>query len=79
MLPNRKLKRSREYPPDRLIRTIPIASPDESKIATEESGGILMESVIFVIPNAAIKVKAYAVHVGYRLRNKPIDKPPKAT
>ena len=33
MLPNRKLKRSKEYPPDRLIRTIPRASPDESKIA----------------------------------------------
>jgi hypothetical protein len=79
MLPNRKLKRSNENPPDRLIRTIPTASPDESKIAIDESGGILMESVIFVIPNAAIKVKAYAVHIGYRLRNSPIDNPPKAT
>jgi hypothetical protein len=79
MLPNRKLKRSKENPPDRLIRTIPTAKPDESKIATEESGGILTESVIFVIPNAAIRVKAYAVQIGYKLRNSPIDNPPKAT
>ena len=79
MLPNRKLNRSRENPPDRLIRTIPTASPDESKIATDESGGILIESVIFVIPSAAIIVKAYAVHIGYKLRNSPIDNPPKAT
>ena len=58
---------------------MPTARPDDSKIATEESGGILIESVIFVIPNAAITVNAYAVQIGYKLRNSPIDNPPNAT
>ena len=37
ILPKRKLKISTVNPPDRLIRTTPIARPDESKIATVAS------------------------------------------
>jgi hypothetical protein len=54
-------------------------NPDESRIATAESGGIIIESLSFAIPNPASAVKIYAVHIGYKLRNRPNDNPPNAT
>lgn len=79
MLPNKKLKRSNENPPDRLTKMTPMANPEESRMATAESGGIVIESLNLVMPNPASTVKINAVHIGYRLRKRPSDNPPNAT
>ena len=79
MLPKRKLNKSSVNPPERLISTMPIASPEDNKTATAESAGILANSRNFVIPRAANTETIKAVHNGYTFVNSPIAIPPKAT
>jgi hypothetical protein len=43
MLPNRKLNRSTENPPDMLNRSMPKARPEDNIMATAESAGIFVE------------------------------------
>jgi hypothetical protein len=64
MLPKRKLNKSTENPPDKLTKTMPSASPDDSKIATAESGGIFVDCLNLVMPKAAKIETINAVYKG---------------
>src|SRR5919197_3379796 len=79
MLPNKKLYKSSENPPDNPINTIPVASPADNNTATAESPGIFVDSLNLVIPRDARIETANAVHIGYTFVNKPIAIPPNAT
>ena len=79
MLPNKKLYKSSEKPPDNPISTTPTASPADNNTATAESPGIFVDSLNFVIPREAIIETAKAVHIGYMFVNKPTAIPPNAT
>lgn len=78
MLPNKKLYKSSENPPDNPINTTPVASPADNNTATAESPGIFVESLNLVIPREARIETANAVHIGYTFVNKPIAIPPNA-
>lgn len=79
MLPNKKLYKSSENPPDSPISTTPTASPADNNTATAESPGIFVDSFNLVIPREARIETANAVHIGYTFVNKPIAIPPNAT
>jgi hypothetical protein len=79
MLPNKKLYKSRVNPPAKPIKTTPTASPDVNNTAIAESGGIFVDSLNLVIPIAPKMETINAVHIGYKLINKPIAIPPNAT
>ena len=64
ILPNKNEKISIENPPDKLIRTIPIAIHDESKIAIIASPEISNFCRIFVNANALRIETTYAAHNG---------------
>jgi hypothetical protein len=63
ILPKRKLNKSRLNPLDKLIKTTPNASPEDSKTAMAESGGIFAESFNLVMPNAAKTETINAIHI----------------
>ena len=79
MLPNKKLYKSSENPPDNPINTTPVASPADNNTATAESPGIFVDSLNLVIPREARIETANAVHIGYMFVNKPTAIPPNAT
>ena len=64
ILPNRKLNKSMEKSFDKLTKTTPRARPDDSNTATAESGGIFVDCLNLVIPNAARIETIKAVHIG---------------
>ena len=78
MLPNKKLYKSSEKPPDNPISTTPNASPADNNTATAESPGIFVDSLNLVIPREARIETANAVHIGYIFVNKPTAIPPNA-
>src|SRR5262249_31502799 len=78
ILPKRKLSKSREKPPAKPIKTIPIASPDDNITATAASGGIFVDCLNLVTPNDERTETTNAVHIGYTLVSRPIAIPPKA-
>src|SRR5919198_2677658 len=78
MLPNKKLYKSSENPPDNPINTTPIASPADNNTATAESPEIFVDSLNLVMPREARIETTNAVHIGYTFVNKPIAIPPNA-
>ena len=78
MLPNKKLYKSSEKPPDNPISTTPTASPADNNTATAESFGIFVDCLNLVMPREARIETANAVHIGYIFVNKPTAIPPNA-
>ena len=64
MLPNKKLYKSSENPPDSPINTTPIASPADNNTATAESPEIFVDSLNLVMPTEARIETANAVQRG---------------
>ena len=79
MLPNRKLNKSTEKPPDRLVSITPTARPDVSTTTTAASPGILALDRSFCSPRPPNIETKNAVHIGNTPTNSPREIPPNAT
>ena len=79
ILPNKKLKRSIENPPEALTRNTPTANPEDKTTATAASPDILVLCLNFWSPNPPSMDTTNAVHNGKIPKNKPTEIPPNAT
>ena len=79
ILPNKKLKRSTENPPDELTRMTPTANPETKTTATAASPDILVLCLNYWSPIPPIIETMNAVHNGKTPKNKPTDIPTNAT
>ena len=79
ILPNKKLKRSTENPPDELTRITPTAKPDTKTTATAESPDILVLCLNFWSPSPPNIETMKAVHNVKTPKNRPTEIPPNAT
>ena len=74
ILPNKKLKRSTENPPDELTRMTPTANPVTKTTATAASPDILVLCLNFWSPSPPNIETMNAVHKGKTPKNRPTER-----